>query len=270
MPASRLRFLHISDLHILGDAGRRQYGVDTAETLARAVPVMHALAPDFIIASGDLISDESEASYRRLRQLLEPLRVPIYFLMGNHDDRRAFRRVFRPHEAATDEPVTAAFEHGGRRFLLLDSVQPGKVEGTLGAEQLAWLDAVLGAGPDLPTWIFLHHQPLPIFIRWLDDLGLTDGDALLAVLARSPQVEVVAYGHIHQPRRWRYQRTLFLGVPALAFQFSSVSQEMAVTQEPPGFRLVEIANGTRRSTLHFLNGRVEAEPSDLAIPVYVR
>ena len=270
MTVSRLRFVHLSDLHILGESGRRQYGLDTAEILTRAVPLLQRLAPDFIVASGDLISDESEAAYRRLRQLLEPLRVPVHFLMGNHDDRCAFRRVFRPHETATAEPVTEAFEQGGRRFLLLDSGMPGKVEGALGAEQLAWLDTQLGARPDLPTWIFLHHQPLPIYIRWLDALGLTDGDAFLSVLTRHPQVEVVAYGHVHMARRWRYQGMLFLGVPALAFQFSSVRQDMAVAQEPPGFRLVEIADGARRCSLHFLDGRVEAEPSDLATPVYVR
>jgi len=33
MPASRLRFIHVSDLHILGEEGRRQYGADTGVIL---------------------------------------------------------------------------------------------------------------------------------------------------------------------------------------------------------------------------------------------
>jgi len=270
MSAGRLRFIHISDLHILGEAGMRQYGVDTAEILTRAVPMIQALTPDFVVASGDLVGDESEAAYRRLQRLLEPLRVPVHFLMGNHDDRPAFRRVFRPQEAASAQPVTESFEHEGHRFVLLDSSQPGTVEGALGAEQLAWLEAQLSGRPDLPTWIFLHHQPLPIYIRWLDALGLTNGEAFLAQLARHRQVGVIAFGHVHQARRWRYRGTLFLAVPALAFQFSSVRQDLEVTQESPGFRLVEIADGVRRCSLHFLDGQVEPEPSDLAIPVYVR
>jgi len=270
MSASRLRFIHISDLHILGEPGVRQYGVDTAEVLTRAIPLIQALGPEFVVASGDLVGDESEAGYRRLQRLLEPLRVPVHFLMGNHDDRPAFRMVFRPQEAASAQPVTESFEREGRRFLLLDSTQPGTVRGTLGAEQLAWLEAQLSGRSDLPTWVFLHHQPMPIHIRWLDALGLSNGEAFLALLARYRHVEAVAYGHVHQERRWRYQGALFLGVPALAFQFSSVHQDLAVTQEPPGFRLVEIADGARRCWLHFLDGRVEAEPSDLATPIYVR
>ncbi len=270
MSAHRLRFIHISDLHILEEAGMRQYGVDTAEILGRALPLIQVLAPDFVIASGDLVGDESEPAYRRLQELLEPLRAPVHFLMGNHDDRPAFRRVFRPQEAGSAEPLTESFEHEGHRFLLLDSSQPGMVEGALAAEQLTWLEAQLSARPDLPTWIFLHHQPLPIYIRWLDALGLTNGEAFLALLGRHRQVGVVAFGHIHQARRWRYRGALYLGVPALAFQFSSVRQDLEVTQESPGFRLVEIADGVRRSSLHFLDGQVEPEPSDFAIPLYVR
>src|SRR5574337_330283 len=151
MPAPPLSFLHISDLHILGEEERRQYGVDTGAILRQAVPLMNALRPDFIVASGDLISDESEESYRRLRALLAPVEAPVHFLMGNHDDRAAFRRVFRPEVRASADPVCEAFERGGVRFLLVDSVLPGKTEGRLAGEQLHWLEAALAAHPDRPT-----------------------------------------------------------------------------------------------------------------------
>jgi Icc protein len=270
MTGPRLRFLHISDMHILGEEGRLQYGVDTAAILRRAVPMMNALEPDFVIVSGDLISDESEDSYRRLQSLLKPVGAPIHCMMGNHDDRAAFRRVFRPEDPPTAEPVCEAFELEGIRFILLDSVLPGKVEGRLGEEQLRWLDAELAAHPDRPTWVFLHHHPLPVYIRWLDALGLQDPDAFLAVLARHPQVEVVGYGHVHQLRRWRYRGVLFASVPALAFQISPLHQEPNITQETPAFRRVEFSGDGTRRWLHFLDGQVVPEPPLAAIPIYVR
>jgi Icc protein len=270
MPGRSLRFLHISDLHILGEEGRRQYGADTAAILQQAVPMMNALEPDFVIASGDLISDESEESYRRLQSLLKPVKAPIHFMMGNHDDRAAFRRVFRPGESPSADPVCEAFEQVGVRFLLLDSVLPGKVEGYLSPDQLHWLETELAAHPTRPTWVFLHHQPLPIYIRWLDALGLQNQDDFLAVLARHPQVQNVGYGHVHQVRRWRYRGVLFMSVPALAFQISPLHQEMEITLDPPGFRRIEIADGEQRHWLHYLDGRVVEEPSVLAIPIYVR
>ena len=270
MAGTRFSFLHISDLHILGEEARRQHGADTGAILRQAVPLMNSLRPDCIIASGDLISDESEESYRRLQKLLQSVEAPIHFLMGNHDDRAAFRRVFRPDEPPSAEPVCEAFEVGGVVFLLLDSVLPGKVEGELSTGQLAWLQRGLAANPDRPTWIFLHHQPLPIYIRWLDALGLQNPEQFLAILARHPQVRVVGYGHVHQVRRWRYRGVQFLSAPALAFQISPVSQEMVITLDSPGFRRFEVVDGERRSWLHFLDGQVIPEPSPNAIPVYVR
>lgn len=270
MAGTRFSFLHISDLHILGEEARQQHGADTGAILRQAVPLMNALQPDFIIASGDLISDESEESYRRLQKVLQSVKAPMHFLMGNHDDRAAFRRVFRPDEPPSAEPACEAFEVGGVRFLLLDSVLPGKVEGELSAGQLAWLQRELAANPDRPTWIFLHHQPLPIYIRWVDALGLQNQEQFLAILARHPQVRVVGYGHVHQVRRWRYRGVQFLSAPALAFQISPVSQEMVITLDSPGFRRFEVVDGERRSWLHFLDGRVMPEPSPNAIPVYVR
>ena len=50
----------------------------------------------------------------------------------------------------------------------------------------------------------------------------------LGLLARHPQVQAVAYGHVHQARCWRYGKTLFVGTPALAFQFSPINQEMEI------------------------------------------
>jgi Icc protein len=270
MPEGRLSFLHISDLHILAEEGRWQHGADTAVILREAVPMMNALRPDFIVACGDLIGDESEGSYRRLQTLLQPVEAPVHFVMGNHDERAAFRRVFRPATSSSADPVCEAFERGGVRFLLLDSILPGKVEGLLAGDQLHWLEAQLTAHPDRPTWIFLHHQPLPIYIRWLDALGLQNQKEFLEVLNRHPQVEAICYGHVHQVRRFRYGGALFLSVPALAFQFSSVNQELEITQEPPGFRRVEICGLERRHWLHFLDGRVVPEPALPAVPIYVR
>ncbi|HSB81691.1 MAG TPA: phosphodiesterase [Candidatus Methylomirabilis sp.] len=270
MAGGRLSFIQISDLHILADDDRPQFGAKTAAILQQAIPLLNALRPDFVVASGDLVSDESEESYRRLQALLSSLEAPIHLMLGNHDDRVAFRQIFRPAETPSRAPVYEAFEQAGVRFLLLDSGLPGKEEGLLDPGQLRWLETELANHPDQPTWLFLHHQPLPIYIRWLDQLGLQNREQFLSVLARHQQLKVVGYGHIHQTRRWRYGHTLFAGVPALAFQFSAVSQEPQITLDTPAFRRFEVVDGDHRSWLHFLDGRVVAEPGLFATPIYVR
>ncbi|MCK7528893.1 MAG: metallophosphoesterase [Ignavibacteriales bacterium] len=171
MPGVDLRFVHVSDLHIVADPGRRLHGVDTADVLRQAIPVINGLRADFVVAGGDLVSDEAEDSYRRLQTLLAPLAAPIHLLMGNHDSRAAYRRVFHPGVPATDDPVCEAFERAGTRFVLVDSTLPGKEEECRRRSWPGWKRN----SPRIPAGrpeVFLHHQPLPIYVRWLDRLGL--------------------------------------------------------------------------------------------------
>ena len=265
-----LSFVHAADFHLVAEAGALQYGVDTGAILARAVSLLGALRPACVVAGGDLASDGSEETYRRLQALLDPLAVPVHFLLGNHDDASAFRRVFRSGEAATT-PLRGSAGLEGARLLFLHSAVAGEVGGRLGEEELVWLEGELAAHRTDPTWIFLHHHPLPVYQRWLDRIGLDDAESFLEIVSRHRQVAGVCFGHVHQSRRFRLGRVLYLGVPALAFQFSTVGQAAPIiTQGAAAFRRVELLPGGPRTWLHFLDGRVVVEPSLQATPVYVR
>jgi len=262
-----IRIVQISDLHLLGDPGSCTNGVDSAAVLERVVPLVNALAPDLVVATGDLTDDGTPAAYHRLRQLLAPLRAPLRACPGNHDDRQAFREAFG---FVADAPLRQSLAVAGVRLVLLDSTVPGHSAGRLPEDDLAWLEAECAAHPDTCTCVFLHHQPLPIYVRWLDAVGLQHPDGLLQLLARHPQVRVVAHGHVHQPRRWRYGAQLVASVPALAYQISPLSQEPQITQDPPGFRCLEICGNEVRDCLYFLDGRVVPEPAWNATPIYIR
>jgi Icc protein len=263
-------FVHASDFHLGADASALQHGVDTGACLARAVSLINALRPALVVAGGDLVSDGSEEAYRRLQALLAPLEIPIHFLLGNHDDAANFRRVFPPVETAA-APARTRVLQDGVQCLLLNSAVAGEVGGRIGEDDLAWLEGELSQHAALATWIFLHHQPLPVHQRWLDRIGLANAAPFLEILSQHSQVAGVCYGHVHQSRRWRCGQALFLGVPALAFQFSPIGQDAPViTQDPPAFRRVELLPGGPRTWLHFLDGRVLEEPGLAATPVYVR
>ena len=272
MPPAGLCFVHLSDLHFLADPSRPQHGVCSAEVFERAIPLVQAVRPDLIVVGGDLTSDEKEGSYHRARAAFARLGSPVHAVMGNHDDRRVYRSVFHPEQPATLDPVCRAFDQGSCRFVLLDSQLPGAVEGRMDAGQLAWLDADLAAHRDRPTFAFVHHPPLPIGVRWLDDLGFLNGQDLVRVVQRHPQVRAVFFGHVHQPRIWRHGGTIFASVPALAFQFSAAEQETNgrhITQETPGFRVVHARDGGGfASALHYLDGRIVPDPPADQLPEY--
>jgi Icc protein len=264
--------VHLSDIHFLEDPSASQHGVRTADIFEWAIPMVNAVAPNLIVVGGDLTSDEKPASYRRARAGFARLRAPVHAIMGNHDDRSVYRSVFHPEGQPSPDPIYRAFDHGAWRFVLLDSHVPGAVEGRMDAPQLAWLDADLAAHPGRPTFAFVHHPPLAIGVRWLDNLGFLNGQDLVHIVERHPQVRAVFFGHVHQPRIWRYRGIVFASVPALAFQFSPTEQDTSgrhITQDPPAFRVIRSRQGDGFETaLHYLDGRIVPDPPPSELPEY--
>lgn len=103
-------FAQFSDLHIV-EKGRLAYGVvDTAAMLAAAVDHLGRLPfpVDFVLATGDLVDHGTAQEYAHLRALLSPLRVPCYFVIGNHDAREALRASFACDGALALYPASGA------------------------------------------------------------------------------------------------------------------------------------------------------------------
>src|SRR5262249_4222973 len=153
--ANELRFVHFTDTHVIAP-GVRVRGVDTCATLARVVDAVNALSPRpaFVIVGGDLVSPdiddsveghrdasdaEYEASYTVLRQIPDRLPARYHMLRGNHARRRPFRGMMLAEPAPADERHCFVVDVDGYRVCALDSLDPGKKPGVLGADQLGWL-----------------------------------------------------------------------------------------------------------------------------------
>lgn len=235
----------ISDLHL--KPGRRlAYGrVDTATMLERCVAHLNALPqrPDAVIATGDLVDAGRPEEYALLRELLEPLRMPLYLLPGNHDDRDALRAAFPEHDwmAAGPAPfVQYAIDAHPVRLVALDTVVPGEGGGALCAARLEWLDRTLAAAPGRPTVVAMHHPPFATGIGHMDRLGLADPAPLADVIRRHPQVERIVAGHLHRAIDVRFAGTLAGTCPSPAHQVAlDLAPDAAdrYVMEPPGFRL---------------------------------
>ena len=165
---------------------------------------------------------------------------------GNHDDPHLLAKVLS--KGKLDEGKLAqSFEACGWRFALLDSAIPGEDGGSIGGPQLRWLHETLDAHPSTPTIIALHHAPLPIGSRWLDVMKLADGTDLEHIIARSPQVRLVLFGHVHQVFEERRNNALYASAPSTFFQFMPGSADFAGDDRPPGARIVQL-NATECTT----------------------
>ncbi len=231
---SPLQVIQITDTHLKAQPGSRLWGVDVDSSLTAVLARMQQRhwPADLILATGDLVQDEGLAGYRRVREFLEPLGVPIYCLAGNHDKASLLAQTLNQGLVSAPRHVLA----GSWQFLLLDSSVPGQTGGRLGEETLDFLDLTLTAHPEHWAMVCLHHQPLNIQSDWLDTMTVDNGDRLFQVLDRHPQVRAVIWGHIHQAFAARRNGVELLGAPSTCVQFKPGLPGPAADDLPPGYR----------------------------------
>jgi Icc protein len=235
----------ISDMHIKAN-GRLAYGiVDTAGMLRDCIHHILDLPtqPDLILLSGDLVDYGHPEEYALLQELLAPLRMPMYLVAGNHDERTVLRRAFTGHQfdylANTGEFLQYAVDLGAIRLLVLDTVVPHKGRGALCVQRLNWLDERL-AEDTRPTVIAMHHPPFATGIAHMDAIGLEGADELEKVLLKYTHVERVLCGHLHRSIQCRFAGTVASTCPSPAHQVALDLRADApdcFVMEPPGYQL---------------------------------
>lgn len=234
-----LRFLQITDTHLVGDPGGRQRGVITLDSF-RAV-LRAALSPevDGVLLTGDVVHDDPDG-YAWVQRELGACGRPVLCIPGNHDDGELLR------DRLPGEP----FRHGGHhdfgawRIVMLDSLLPGAVEGRLQDAELRRLDAALADATDRHALIVLHHHPVALGSRWLDAIGLANASEFFEIIERHSQVRGILWGHVHQAfesRRPHAQGDLrLMATPSTCVQFRPGAEDFELDTLPPGFRLLEL------------------------------
>jgi 3',5'-cyclic-AMP phosphodiesterase len=249
----------ISDLHIKRPGALAYRRVDTAAYLSRCVAALNALEPrpEAVIVTGDLVDQGDLEQYEHLKQLLAPLAIPYYLLVGNHDERAALRACFAERKELQEggEFVHYAFEVGPLRVLALDSLVPGASHGDLCDTRLAWLATQLEATRDKPVLVALHHPPFVSGIGHMDRVRLAPAAAarLDTLLTRYPNVERVICGHVHRPMFARFGGTIASAVPAPAHQVALDLRDdapSAFRMEAPAFALHRYDAATGLVTHH--------------------
>ncbi len=234
----------ISDTHVQLPGGELDRHYDTAGHLARAVAHLNALdpQPDVVLLTGDTVDAGAPAEYARLREILAPLRAPLFVIPGNHDEREALRAAFGVDGYLPAEGfLQYVVEDWPLRLIGLDTVMPGEPGGQLCEARLRWLDARLAEPPTRPTVLFLHHPPFRTGITLMDRMGLREPEALARVVARHAQVRHVLAGHLHRPIVSAFAGTIASTCPSTAHQLAldlPPVSGLSVVMEPPAVTLL--------------------------------
>jgi len=196
---------HLSDTHLDLD-GRHAAGDTPSVRRARAVMSYLENLPydlDAVLVTGDIADHGTPAEYERAREILAS-RHPTLICPGNHDERAAFRRhLLQQPELAADEPGDTAPVNQVLRLAhcviaACDSTIPGRDEGRLDAETLAWLDDVLARTPqEVPALVAFHHPPARLHIPYADRIRQFGTEPLAALAQRYPTIAGYLCGHAH-------------------------------------------------------------------------
>lgn len=228
-----LRLVQLTDSHLFADPAGRLLGLTTRESFEAVLSQMVSALPaaDAVVFTGDLVHDESADGYAYLSAKLASIATPSYCLPGNHDSRKLLERLLG--DAAVG--YTARRRLGGWNLFLIDSTRPGQEGGHLDARQLDQLDAWL-AEDAAPALVFLHQHPIAVRSQWIDSMGVDNGEALLALCDRHPNLKAIVFGHVHQEVHMDRGGCLLLGTPSTCIQFLPGSDEFALDTRTPGFR----------------------------------
>ncbi|MDX1456721.1 MAG: 3',5'-cyclic-AMP phosphodiesterase [Marinobacter sp.] len=233
-----LRVLQLTDPHLMADPAGDLLGVNTRDSFDAVIAQVQqdGVHPDLILATGDLAQDCSEEAYRLFAEKLAVFDCPSLWLSGNHDQAALLERI------AGEDSGRKCVIKGGWQFILLDSSVPNRVYGELDDAELALLERRLAEHPELPTLVALHHHPVDVGSRWMDQIGLKNRDAFWQVIDRHPQVKIVLWGHIHQELDRTRGDVRLLASPSTCIQFTAGSDDFAVEPLPPGYRWFELAS----------------------------
>jgi 3',5'-cyclic AMP phosphodiesterase CpdA len=255
MTQAPLYFVHISDTHIGPTADYTRHGHNSLSCARRVVAIINTLPvrPDFVIHTGDVVTNPHPDSYRLAAETFARLEVPIYYVNGNHDraaDIRRYLPMGPKVDAGPDSSrLSYTFEMKGRRFLILDARGPDEIdpEGLLADSQLELLaQEPVTTGP--PLAVFVHFPALFLNSPWMDrNMLIRNGEAMhRALLPARSRLVGVFHGHIHQPVQTVRDGILYVSVASVFSQFAAWPVDITARYDPehdPGYNFVHLLAG---------------------------
>ncbi len=242
-------FIHLTDLHLVPPA-QKLWGLDPFARLDICLNdiARHHGDAKFCAMSGDLADFGDVETYRALSERLKTFPLPVHLMLGNHDDRENFLKVF-------GGPLEGGFVqhrriYDGRHFLFLDTLKGGPSSAGLYDEpRRIWLRAKLDEANGAPAFIFMHHPPFKIHHPLMDLIPLEDGEGFGDLLA-GHNVRHIFFGHAHRTISGQWRGISYSAIPSLNHQLPLVggSVPTVYSEEPAMYSVIHL-NG-EQITVH--------------------
>ena len=249
-----MKFIHLTDTHVIGDG--LLYGNDPASGLRAAVASINAEHgdADFVVLTGDMTHWGDAAAYARFTREIKKLNMPVHLMVGNHDDTAAFVAAFPETPRDDNGFVQSGFDTPFGRFLLLDTKDQETHAGAYCPARQAWLDRELDQS-DGPIVLFMHHPPFKTGITSMDRIMLQDAEAFYDVVApHKSRIRHLFFGHVHRAifGNWRgISYSCMRGLNhQVALELNGAADRIAANFEPPAYGVVLLSDEQITVHLH--------------------
>lgn len=172
----------------------------TRERLIKVIAFLNQLdpQPEAVLLTGDASDTGTQEAYDHLKELLSPLKAPLFLIPGNHDSREEMRKAFASCSYMPAEGfIHYAIEEYPVRLIGLDTHVPGEDFGRLCNERFNWLVSTLETDKKKPTLIFMHHPPVKTGTKLFDDILCLISSDFQGLIRKENHLLGILTGHYH-------------------------------------------------------------------------
>jgi len=255
-----MKIIHITDIHLLATKDENIYGVNPYQNLLRiAENILQIEAVNCIIITGDIAHNGEYESYLLVDELFRNIRVPVYWLQGNHDYSEVMLQVANKIKIKTDK----SFLINKTKFILLqkvmkdeDNLSKNKARGFLFDYEMKFLERELKEENFEQCVVVLHHPPI-LSNSWLDRRILDNRENFISMLEQYPKVKIVLYGHQHNEQETEQNGITYISAPPVAYHFNPKGERFSLLDNKSGYAVVELKSDEIVVEFKYLGKKLE-------------
>jgi Icc protein len=229
------RVVQLSDCHLGADQGFMLAGINTFHSFTQSLSEIEGSQkkPSLIAVTGDIASAGNQQTYQLFSSAMSSSQLPYAWLPGNHDD-------FSLMKTSALQPFSRVVELEGWVAIFLVSAVPGEVYGEISDAELTELDELLKQYEDRSIVLFVHHPPVPVGCKWLDQQCIANSEQFGDLIAQHENIRAIFTGHVHQENESIWQGLPVYSAPSTCFQFARGSDTFELSELPPGYRWIDL------------------------------
>jgi Icc protein len=244
-----MKVIQITDLHISRDS-EHTFDIDVERNFQFIFQDALKHKPEFIVITGDFcFKGPHPEIFKKVHKVIETTDIPVYFLMGNHDDYSMMRLEFNLPYCKNENSLHYIIKGSSEHFLVLDTWNK-----RLDYNQLGFLQNFLNGKTGI-QYIFMHHPPILCDVPYMDlNHSFLDTDKFLEITDKYDGEIHIFCGHYHVDKIVKFNNLTVNITPSTYFQISQFERNFAVGSKRIGYRIIEFNQTGYKSLNQYFDG----------------